>query len=226
MEKSNLDIEKQKKYDEMKKKYLNISKTNITDKRILPESHSEMIDTLETQLKQKNKKLNEIKSKNLLSNLENKKQQLDGKILSKKEHIRELRSNLQNLQKEITHSIKELANETDEKIAELYSANNEISQLIPQEKELIEKIQDAQKLRMSQEKELEGLRLERLNIVNKNKTTQNIQKHILEYRHRLEQITSDRSMLELEIKSQMNLLEEERQREREIIARIVKQNKN
>ena len=62
--------------------------------------------------------------------------------------------------------------------------------------------------------------------MNKNKDTQKIQEQILEYRNRLDQITSDRSMLELEIKSQMNLLEEEHQREREIISRIIKQNKN
>ena len=46
------------------------------------------------------------------------------------------------------------------------------------------------------------------------------------YFSNLEQIISDRSMLDLEIKSQMNLLEEEREKEREIISRIIKQNKN
>ena len=90
----------------------------------------------------------------------------------------------------------------------------------------MEKIQEAQKLRASQEKELEGLRLERLNIVNKNKDTQKIQEEILQHRTRLEQITSDRSMLELEIKSQMNLLEEERQKEIDIISEIIKRHKN
>ena len=91
---------------------------------------------------------------------------------------------------------------------------------------LLEKIQHEQKLRTSQEKELEELRLERLDIVNKNKDTQKIQEEILQYRNRLDQIASDRSMLELEIKSQMNLLEDERQKERDIISKIVKQNKN
>jgi len=42
----------------------------------------------------------------------------------------------------------------------------------------------------------------------------------------LEQINTDRSMLELEIKSQMNLLEEEHQKERKIIARITEHYKN
>ena len=64
-------------------------------------------------------------------------------------------------------------------------------------------------MRATQEKELEELRLDRLRIINKNKDTQKIQDKILQHRNRLEQITYDRSMLELKIKSQMNLLEEE-----------------
>jgi hypothetical protein len=48
----------------------------------------------------------------------------------------------------------------------------------------------------------------------------------LQYRSRLDQITSDRSILELEIKSQMNLLDEERQKERDIISKMIKQHKN
>ena len=73
---------------------------------------------------------------------------------------------------------------------------------------------------------MEELRLERLNIINKNKDTQKIHEHILQYRSRLDQITSDRSILELEIKSQMNLLDEERQKERDIISKMIKQHKN
>ena len=101
-----------------------------------------------------------------------------------------------------------------------------MSELTQEENELVEKIHEAQKLRKSQEQELEELRLERLNIVNKNKDTQKIQEEILQYRNRLEQITTDRSMLELEIKSQMNLLEEERQKENDILSRIIKKHKN
>ena len=124
------------------------------------------------------------------------------------------------------NTIQEIKARTEQKTNELHTTNNQLSELSAEEKELIEKIQDAQKLRVSQEKELESVRLERLNIVNKNKDTQKIQEQILQYRNRLEQITADRSMLDLEIKSQMNLLEEEREKEREIISRIIKQNKN
>ena len=226
METPNLDESKQKKYDEIKKKYLKVSKSNMVDKQILPQSPDDMVDSLEKQLKQKNEKLTQIKSQNILYDLNDKKQNLDNKIVSKQEDIRELRSNLQDLQKEITLSIKELRNETDEKITELFSTNTQLSQLITEENSIVENIQEAQKLRLSQEKELEELRLERLNIVNKNKDTQKIQEHIIQYRNRLDQITSDRAMLELEIKSQMNLLEEERQKEHDIVSRIIKQYKN
>ena len=75
-------------------------------------------------------------------------------------------------------------------------------------------------------KELEELRLDRLRIINKNKDTEKIQDKILQHRNRLEQITYDRSMLELKIKSQMNLLEEEHKKERDIISKIIKQYKN
>ena len=226
MEKFDLDSDKQKKYDEMKNKYLEKPQSKPIEEKILPQNHSEIIDSLENNLKQKRDTLQQLNSKDVLSELNDKKKQLDDTLISKTQHIQELRSDLQKLQKEIINSIKEIKNETTEKMTELYSTNEHISELTTEENELVEKIQEAQKLRISQEKELEGLRLERLNILNKNKDTQKIQEQILEYRNRLDQITSDRSMLELEIKSQMNLLDEERQREREIISRIITQNKN
>ena len=226
MEKSDLDVDKQKKYDAMKKLYLDKSNFVVSDKQVLPSSHSAIIDSLENKLKEKHAKLKEINSKELLSDLNAKKQQLDDKTISKKQHIQKLRSDLQILQKEISHGIKELRVEVDQKTEELFSTNTQLSQLTAEENELLEKIQDAQKLRVSQEKELEGLRLERLNIVNKNRDTHKIQEQISEFRNRLEQINTDRSMLELEIKSQMNLLDEEHQKEREIISRITEHYKN
>ena len=171
-------------------------------------------------------RLNDIHSKELFTDLKEKKQQLDNSIISKKQQIQELKSNLQHLQKEIIQAVKEIRNETNLKTNELLSTNKELSQLTIEENQLREKINHEQKLRSSQEKELEELRLERLNIVSKNKDTQKIQEQILQYRNRLDQIVSDRSILELEIKSQMNLLEEEHQKERDIISKIIKEHKN
>ena len=220
---SDLDPEKQKKYDELKKLYQKKPKIVITEKQLQSEPHNDIINSLQKQLEEKQVKLNDIHSKELFTDLKEKKQQLDDSILSKKQQIQELRSNLQILQKEIIQAVKEIRNETNTKTNELLSTNNELSQLTIETNQLQEKIQHEQKLRVSQEKELEELRLERLNIVSKNKDTQKIQEQILQSRNRLEQIVSDRSILELEIKSQMNLLEEEHQKERDIISKITKE---
>ena len=220
---SDLDPEKQKKYDELKKLYQKKPQIQIPEKQLQSEPHNDIINSLQKQLEEKQVKLNDIHSKELFTDLEEKKQQLDGSIISKKQQIQELRSNLQILQKEIIRAVKEIRNETSLKTNELLSTNKELSQLTIEENHLQEKIQHEQKLRVSQEKELEELRLERLNIVSKNKDTQKIQEQILQSRNRLEQIVSDRSILELEIKSQMNLLEEEHQKERDIISKITKE---
>ena len=220
---SDLDPGKQKKYDELKKLYQKKPKIVIPEKQLQSEPHNDIINSLQKQLEEKQVKLNDIHSKELFTDLEEKKQQLDGSIISKKQQIQELRSNLQILQKEIIRAVKEIRNETSLKTNELLSTNKELSQLTIETNHLQEKIQYEQKLRVSQEKELEELRLERLNIVSKNKDTQKIQEQILQSRNRLDQIVSDRSMLELEIKSQMNLLEEEHQKERDIISKITKE---
>ena len=220
---SDLDPEKQKKYDELKKLYQKKPKIVIPEKQLQSEPHNDIINSLQKQLEEKQVKLNDIHSKELFTDLKEKKQQLDDSILSKKQQIQELRSNLQILQKETIRAVKEIRNETNTKTNELLSTNNELSQLTIETNQLQEKIQYEQKLRVSQEKELEELRLERLNIVSKNKDTQKIQEQILQSRNRLDLIVSDRSMLELEIKSQMNLLEEEHQKERDIISKITKE---
>ena len=201
-------------------------KSSLNEKQIESESLSDIVNSLQKQLEQKQVTLKEIQSKNLLADLNEKKHHLDSTITSKKHHIKELKLKQQLLQKEIIHVVKEIKDETDLKTNEMLYANEQLSDLTTEENELVEKIYHEQKLRASQEKELEELRLERLNIVNKNKDTQKIQEQILQYRNRLDQITSDRSMLELEIKSQMNLLEEEHQKEREIISKMIKQHRN
>ena len=200
--------------------------SSLNEKQIESESLSDIVNSLQKQLEQKQVTLKEIQSKNLLADLNEKRQHLDNTISSKKNHIKELKLKQQILQKEIIHVVKEIKDETDLKTNEMLSSNEQLSDLTTEENELVEKIYHEQKLRASQEKELEELRLERLNIVNKNKDTQKIQEHIIKYRNRLDQITSDRAMLELEIKSQMNLLEEERQKEHDIVSRIIKQYKN
>ena len=228
--------EKDQKWNELKLKWSSHSslkskiqdkpKSFLNEKQTESNSLSNIVNSLEKKLERKQVTLKEIQSKDLLDNLKKRKQQLDDNTASKKQHIQELRLKQQLLQKEVIHTIKQIRDETEIKTNDTLSGNEHLSNLTIQENELVEKIHHEQKLRASQEKELEELRLERLNIVNKNKDTQKIQEQILQYRHRLDQITSDRAMLDLEIRSQMNLLEEEHQKERDIISKMIKQNKN
>ena len=210
----------------LKPKIQEKSKLSINEKQTESESLFDIVTSMQKQLEQKKGTLKKIQSNDLLVDLKEKEQQLTDTVTSKKQHIAELRSKQQLLQKEIIHAVKEIKDETDLKINELVSVNEHLSKLTYEENELVEKIHHEQKLRVTQEKELEELRLERLNIVNKNKDTQKIHEQILQHRNRLDQITSDRSMLELEIKSQMNLLEEEHQKERDIISKMIRQHKN
>jgi|TARA_B110000263_G_C15289468_1_gene502513 chromosome segregation ATPase len=202
------------------------SKSLVNEKQTIAKSLSDLTNSLQKQLERKQATLKEIQSNDLLTDLKEKKFKLDTTVASKKNHIQELRSKQQIIQKEIIRVVKEIKEETEIKTNEMLSVNDQLSHLTTEENELVDKIYHEQKLRASQEKELEELRLERLNIVNKNKDTQKIQEQILQYRNRLDQITSDRSMLELEIRSQMNLLEEEHQKERDIISKMIKQHKN
>ena len=82
MEKFDLDSDKQKKYDEMKNKYLEKSKSKPIEEKILPQNHSEIIDSLENKLKQKRDTLQQLNSKDVLSELNDKKKQLDDNLIS------------------------------------------------------------------------------------------------------------------------------------------------
>ena len=151
---SDLDPEKQKKYDELKKLYQKKPKIEIPEKQVHPEPHNDIINSLQKQIEEKQVKLKDINSKELFTDLKEKKQQLDDNIISKKQQIQELKSNLQILQKEIIQAVKEIRNETNLKTNELLSTNTELSQLTIEENQLQEKIHHEQKLRASQENEL------------------------------------------------------------------------
>ena len=70
---SNLDPDKQKKYDELKKMYQKKPKLEIPEKQIQSESHNDIINSLQKQLGQKQDTLHDIHSKDLLVDLKEKK---------------------------------------------------------------------------------------------------------------------------------------------------------
>ena len=69
---SDLDPEKQKKYDELKKLYQKKPKIEIPEKQLQSEPHDDIINSLQKQLEGKQVKLNNIHSKELFNDLKEK----------------------------------------------------------------------------------------------------------------------------------------------------------
>ena len=96
--------EKSQKWKELKLKWSTPSpiksthqekpKSSLNEKQIESESLSDIVNSLQKQLEQKQVTLKEIQSKNLLADLNEKKQHLDNTITSKKHHIKELKLNI------------------------------------------------------------------------------------------------------------------------------------
>ena len=93
------------------------SKLSLNEKQTESESLSNMVNSLQKQIERKHDTLKEIQSKDFLTDLKEKKQQLDDNVMVKKQHIKELKSKQQLLQKEIIHTIQEIKNETDHSIS-------------------------------------------------------------------------------------------------------------
>tara|TARA_B100000029_G_scaffold91378_1_gene81298 strand:- start:539 stop:874 length:336 start_codon:yes stop_codon:yes gene_type:complete len=108
MDNSHLNAEQQKKYDEMKKMYLKKSKSTPVEKQPMVNSYSKIINSLENQLKEKHVILKQLTSDDLFHELNDKKKDLDDSIISKKQHIQDLRLNLQIAQKEIMDTVEEI----------------------------------------------------------------------------------------------------------------------
>ena len=80
---TDLDPDKQKKYDELKKRYQNKSTPIIAKNTSKSESFSGIINSLENQIGKKQATLKEIQSQNIFTDLKEKKQQLDETAISK-----------------------------------------------------------------------------------------------------------------------------------------------
>ena len=107
-------------------------KSPLNKNKIESKSFSDIVNLLQKQLEKKQATLKEIQSNDLLDDLEKKKQRLDDNATSKKQHILELRSKQQLLQKEIICALKEIKDETEIKTNEILSVNEQLSKLTVQ----------------------------------------------------------------------------------------------
>ena len=175
---------------------------------------------LHMQTDSQRKLLDEIKQSHSTHKLEEEYHELESELESKREEIVELKKQKQSVvqqTEQITQKVAEQEKQITEHTNLLLSS---LEMLEEQKAGILEEITQEQAKKQSQEDELLALTKERLDLVSKNKDRQGIDEQIKKHRDNLHTIQNKCSMLELEIKSQMNLLDEERQKEKEIIMRI------
>ena len=167
------------------------------------------------------KLLDETRQRYSMDDLEVEHHELESEIESKRDEIADLKKQKQavlqqteQITQKISEQQKQLADHTD-----ILSSHLEMVE--KQKTVILEEIAQVQAKKQAQEDELQSLTKERLGLVSKNKDKQGMDEQIQKHRNHLHAIQNERSMLELEIKSQMVLLDEERQKEKKIMANIL-----
>ena len=157
--------------------------------------------------------LDEIKQYNSTHKLEEEYHELESELESKREEIVELKKQKQQITQRVAEQEKQITEDTNLSLSSL-------EMLEEQKAGILEEITQEQAKKQSQEDELQALTKEWLHQKSSNKNRQGIDEQIKKHRDNLHTIQNKCSMLELEIKSQMSLLDEERQKEKEIVMRI------
>ena len=169
--------------------------------------------TLHVQTDFQRKQLDEIKQHHSTHKLEEEYHELESELQSKREEIVELKKQKQQITQKVAEQEKQITEHTNLLLSSL-------EMLEEQKAGILEEITQEQAKKQSQEDEFQALTKERLDLVSKNKDRRGIGERIKKHRDNLHTIQNKCSLLELDIKSQMNLLDEERQKEKEIIMRI------
>ena len=157
--------------------------------------------------------LDEIKQSHSTHKLEEEYHELESELQSKREEIVELKKQKQQITQRVAEQEKQITEDTNLSLSSL-------EMLEEQKAGILEEITQEQAKKQSQEDELQALTKEWLHQKSSNKNRQGIDEQIKKHRDNLHTIQNKCSMLEIAIKSQMNLLDEERQKEKEIIMRI------
>ena len=167
------------------------------------------------------KLLDEIRQHNSMDDLEVEHHELESEIESKRDEIADLKKQKQTVLQQ-TEQITQKISEQQKQLADHTDILSSHLEMVEKQKTVIlEEIAQVQAKKQAQEDELQSLTKERLGLVSKNKDKQGMDEQIQKHRNHLHAIQNERSMLELEIKSQMVLLDEERQKEKKIMANIL-----
>ena len=167
------------------------------------------------------KLLDETRQRYSMDDLEVEHDKLESEIESKRDEIADLKKQKQSAIQQTEQITQKISEQQKQLVDHTDILSSHLEMLEKQKTVILEEIAQAQTKKQAQEDELQALTKERLGLVSKNKDKLGMDEQIQKYRVRLHAIQNERSMLELEIKSQMTLLDEERQKEKEIMASIL-----
>ena len=175
---------------------------------------------LHVQTDSQRKLLDEIKQSHSTHKLEEEYHELESELESKREEIVELKKQKQSVVQQTEQFTQKVAEQEKQMTGNTNLLLSGLEMLEEQKAGILEEITQEQAKKQSQKDELQALIKERLDLEYKIQDRQGIYERIKKHRDNLHTVQNECSMLELDIKSQMNLLDEERQKEKEIIMRI------
>ena len=175
---------------------------------------------LHMQTDSQRKLLDEIKQSHSTHKLEEEYHELESELESKREEIVELKKQKQSVVQQTEQFTQKVAEQEKQMTGNTNLLLSSLEMLEEQKAGILEEITQEQAKKQSQKDELQALVKERLDLEYKIHDRQGIYERIKKHRDNLHTVQNECSMLELEIKSQMNLLDEERQKEKEIVMRI------
>ena len=225
-EQEKLVAEKQKKFESYQTQISSQQDLHQSKQKELVKMRTELLNiqtqhkVLHMQTDSQRKLLDEIKQYHSTHKLEEEYHKLESELESKREEVIELKKQKQSVVQQTEQITQKIAEQEKQMTGNTNLLLSSLGMLEEQKAGILEEITQEQAKKQSQKDELQALVKERLDLEYKIHDRQGIYERIKKHRDNLHTVQNECSMLELEIKSQMNLLDEERQKEKEIIMRI------
>ena len=225
-EQEKLVAEKQKEFESYQTQISSQQDLHQSKQKELVKMRTELLNiqtqhkVLHMQTDSQRKLLDEIKQSHSTHKLEEEYHELESELESKREEVIELKKQKQSVVQQTEQITQKIAEQEKQMTGNTNLLLSSLGMLEEQKAGILEEITQEQAKKQSQKDELQALVKERLDLEYKIHDRQGIYERIKKHRDNLHTVQNECSMLELEIKSQMNLLDEERQKEKEIIMRI------
>ena len=225
-EQEKLVAEKQKEFESYQTQISSQQDLHQSKQKELVKMRTELLNiqtqhkVLHMQTDSQRKLLDEIKQSHSTHKLEEEYHELESELESKREEIVEIKKQKQSVVQQTEQFTQKVAEQEKQMTGNTNLLLSSLEMLEEQKAGILEEITQEQAKKQSQKDELQALVKERLDFEYKIHDRQGIYERIKKHRDNLRTVQNECSMLELDIKSQMNLLDEERQKEKEIVMRI------